>query len=91
MTSIREIPAVRTVVGQYPRQAEPVLTAIEAREAEIANALRDIAVGKGLSEDDADEILVSVGLIPAPTQGGGVDGNRLAALEEFARRHGFRG
>lgn len=84
--------------SEVSRYAQPVINALEAREAEIVAGLREVATDKGLSESQANEILVGVGLVEIPVEPeeptpgwARALTDKVDALSAFARRHGFRG
>ena len=57
-------------LGSYMSHARPVVSALEAREQEIADALINFATQQGLGEEDATVALRQVGMSirePAPT------------------------
>ena len=94
MTSIND--AVTTAMNnnglrQYTRQAAPVVAALEAREKEITSTLLQAAVNNGINRDEAVRVFTGAGLAMPDAGGEAGDANTLAALVEFARRHGFRG
>ena len=57
-------------LGHYARQAEPVIVALEEREAQIKTDLLEFAEAKGLTSTEVEALFVEVGLsepTPEPT------------------------
>lgn len=50
----------------YTRQAEPIIVALEEREAQIKTDLLEFATGKGLTSTEVEALFVEVGLSPEP-------------------------
>jgi hypothetical protein len=67
-------------LGSYERQAEPVIAALETREAEIVENLTSFAVENGLTHDQARRALADCGLTVPMTAVTGED-PRIAAME----------
>lgn len=107
MSSITEVASAqmeRVGFRSYVGQAQPVLRALEDREAEIVRNLTSAATNLGLPEAEARDLLRECGLtVPVFTvqnQGqGGEDTpawaqqimQRLDSLTDFARRNGYSG
>jgi hypothetical protein len=104
MSSIRDTvrEALRTSGLQgYERQAGPVITALEQREQEIADAVRRVAQDKGLRSHEIDGVMRQVGLADSSTStstsasGGSADlaslQRQVDSLTAFARQNGYRG
>jgi hypothetical protein len=68
-------------LSNYARQAEPVVTALEEREADISMRLADYAVDKGLSSNEATELLSSLGM-QIRSNGTTAEDPRIAQMEE---------
>ena len=70
MSTIRETATTllqQRGMGSYVNQAEPVIEALEARDAVIAERLTDYAVEAGVDEDEVQRLLTEVGLMaPRP-------------------------
>jgi len=92
-------------LGQYTQQAAPVVKAVEEAQYRVFEGLVQAGRRLGASERQVKDALRQAGLeerpaAPAPAaaqaaapaaEGGGTKNERIAALEAFARRHGFRG
>lgn len=66
--TIRNTVAENIGSQSYLSYAEPVVTALQAREDQIKEGLREFAEGKGLSSQEVTNLFVQVGLEqPAPT------------------------
>ena len=74
----------------YTRQAEPIIVALEEREAQIKTDLLEFATGKGLTSTEVEALFVEVGLSPEPEpvalaegEGDGGMSAVLAAIESL--------
>lgn len=77
---------------QYAGQAEPVIVAVEQAEADLVTRLIEAGTNLGASEDQVKAALREAGLTVAETTTGDADlAEKVTKLEDFARRHGFRG
>lgn len=92
----QHVPAEYRSERRVQQVVDNVVTAIDTQRATIAERLLSYATAKGLSEDEAREALVEVGLLDRPvavtaTSTATEDDGTLARLVDFAKRHGFRG
>jgi hypothetical protein len=71
-------------LSSYSRQAEPIVSALEARETEMADSLVDFAVENGMGRESAVSALRDVGLL-MKSSNGTVNDDRIAALEQTLR------
>jgi hypothetical protein len=81
MSSIRETisNSLRSSgLSGYARQAEPIIVALEEREAGMSKQLIDFATENGLTSDQARDVLTGMGM-EVPTDGGADP--RIAAME----------
>ena len=93
----RLIRETTNVPSGYQRQVDEVAGALAARDQDIVDQLRRAGQSMGGNATRIDQALAEAGLIelePATLSGSASSndhGGRLAALEAFARQHGFRG
>lgn len=89
MSSIRE--TVQQRLGEaglsgYTRQAEPVIVALEDREAEISAELVTFASDNGLSKNQATDLLTGLGMtVKAEANGNAENADAISTIESTLR------
>jgi hypothetical protein len=110
MSNVREV-VIETMrdsgLASYEGRATPVIEALTAREAEIAERLTEGAIDMGADRTQVRLLLTEVGLLTPEPEVSQSNGNGhgdtdvmavlreiqsdIAGMKQFARQHGFRG